>query len=248
MKDFLNEEATVGELAGKYPQARRVFEERGIDYCCGGKCGLGKAASDHGVRLDALLAELKSAIEEAPSSDEQEKDWHSAGVTELVDYIVDRHHAFLKGQLPRLAGMMAKVLRAHGVRHGEMLRALQDVFKSFSADLDEHLAKEENILFPLIRQIDAHAHGKGPRPVCHCGSVQDPIRQMQHEHDNAAHVLEGMREITADCTLPDDACNTFAALYDGLKAMENDLHEHIHLENNVLFPRSVELEKGIGEK
>ncbi|MEW6360264.1 MAG: iron-sulfur cluster repair di-iron protein [Planctomycetota bacterium] len=246
MEQLLTEQTTVGELAGKCPRARKVFEQRGIDYCCGGKRSLAEAAKEQGTSPDELLSDLKMAIEEKPDQETDEKDWYAASLSELADHIQSRHHTFMHEQLPRLAAMLAKVIRAHEANHGKMLRELQKTYLGLRVEIEEHLYKEERILFPLIRSMDAYAQDKGPRPVAHCGTVQNPIGQMEHEHDDAAHALDKMREITVNYTLPGDACNTFAALYDVLQAMEDDLHQHIHLENNILFPRSAELERTIG--
>jgi regulator of cell morphogenesis and NO signaling len=247
MEELLGERTTVRDLVVKYPRTRPVLERFGIDYCCGGGHTLKDAAAEKGVVLDALFAALKDSIETpVADSSERERDWSFAPLTELADHIEERHHTFMKEQLPRLHELMAKVLKAHGPRHGEMLSQLQDVYQSLRREIEQHLMKEEQILFPGIRQIDACAHEGGKKPELHCGSVQNPIRQMEHEHDNAGAALAKMRELTSDYTLLDDACNTFAALYDGLRDLEDDLHEHIHLENNILFPKSIELEEKSG--
>jgi regulator of cell morphogenesis and NO signaling len=143
----------------------------------------------------------------------------------------------MKAQLPRLEAMLAKVLQAHGDRHGETLRAIARVFAPMKAELDGHLAKEEMILFPLIRRL-----ADGEHQGFHCGSVQNPIRVMLHEHDSAGDGLVHLRRLTNGYEAPEDACNTFRALYFELSELEADLHRHIHLENNILFPRAIALE------
>lgn len=245
MVKTVSEETTVRELVVKYPRARPVLERLGIDYCCGGGHALKEAAAEKGVNLDALFEALEDSLS-APSPDDAEKDWSAATPTELADHIEERHHTFMKEQLPRLRDLLAKVLDAHGPRHGDMLKQLLETYDSLRREIEQHLMKEEQILFPAIRQIDAYAREGGAKPALHCGLVQNPIRQMEHEHDNAGAALARMRELTSDYTLPDDACNTFGALYDGLRELEDDLHEHIHLENNILFPEVVELEKTSG--
>ncbi len=240
MKDF-TEKTTVRELVAKYPQARPVFERYGVDYCCGGLHDLKTAASEKGVEVETLMGALEKAVN-APVSGPGQRDWASSNITDLADYIEGKHHTFMKEQLPRLAGLMATVLKAHSPRHGEVLSPLKNTYELLRMEIEQHLMKEEQILFPYIRQIDAFAREGGEVPEVHCGSVQNPIRQMEYEHDNAGHALARMRELTSNYQLPDDACNTFRALYDGLKALEADLHEHIHLENNILFPKSIELE------
>ncbi len=245
MTTAISPATTVREIVGQYPRTRPVFEQAGIDYCCGGGCSLEHAASEQGLALDGLLADLTTAIESLHDETKLGKDWAAATETELLDHILDTHHTFMKAQLPRLAGLFDKVQSAHGAKHGDVLASVRSVFDGFKAEIDEHLMKEEQILFPFIRELAAYEPGRGDKPVSHCGTVQNPIRQMYAEHDNAAQALEKMQELTADYTLPADACPTFAALYDGLQAIEADLHEHIHLENNILFPRAIALEEAI---
>jgi regulator of cell morphogenesis and NO signaling len=244
MHESLNEKTTIRNLVVKYPQTRPVLERLGIDYCCGGGHVLKEAAAEKGVALDTLFSALKDSLEN--SSDEPARDWSVATLTELADHIEERHHTFMREQLPRLQELMAKVFTAHRPRHGDMLSRLQDVYQSLRKEIEQHLMKEEQILFPGIRQIEAYAREGGEKPKLHCGSVQNPIRQMEREHDNAGAALVKMRELASNYALPEDACNTFAALYDGLKDLEDDLHEHIHLENNILFPGSIELESKSG--
>ena len=246
MESLINEKMTVGELAARYPHMRKTLEKWGVDYCCGGKHDLKTAAAEKSVNLDGLLAALNAAIKEGPSAASEEQDWTSVTLTELADHIEAKHHSFMKEQLPRLSMMLAKVKRAHGEKHGEMLTELEDVYLSLRDEIESHLMKEEKILFPYIRQIEAYAKTAGPKPEVHCGSIANPIAQMEFEHDNAGNALEQMRKLANNYAVPEDGCNTFAALYEGLAAMEADLHEHIHLENNILFPKAIELEKSAG--
>lgn len=233
---------TVGELVVQFPQLRLRLEKMGIDYCCGGKLPLSTAAKQAGIDWPVLLAELK----EVRVSDQKisgNTDWNRVSLSVLVDHIVDTHHAFLKEQLPRLDQLAARVEKAHAAEHGNMLSHLRRVYGSLRNELEPHLLKEEEILFPAIKGIDAFMTGSGTRPVVHCGSVANPIRQMEHEHDTAGNALVELRQLTDNYQLPPDACQSFAALYDGLQALEADLHEHIHLENNILFPKSIEQEE-----
>jgi len=194
------------------------------------------------------LAALNEVIETVSSKETSEQNWTTAALAELADHIEAKHHTFMKEQLPRLSLMLAKVKKAHGDKHGQMLTELEDVYLSLREEIEMHLMKEEQILFPYIRQIEAYAQQKGAKPQVHCGSVANPITQMEHEHENAGRALEQMRKLTNNYVVPDDGCATFAALYEGLAAMEDDLHEHIHLENSILFPKAVELEAKAGLK
>jgi regulator of cell morphogenesis and NO signaling len=223
----LTSERTVGQIAAALPASVRVFEKHGIDFCCGGAVPLTDACRRAGVDPALLLHEIDQAVQ-VPSSDAT--DWLTAPIPALIDHILDTHHVYMKAQLPRLEAMLAKVLQAHGDRHGETLRELAAVYAPMKAELDAHLLKEERILFPMILT-----------GASHCGGVQNPIRVMLYEHDSAGDALLQMRRITADYTPPPDACNTFRALYHELSEMERDLHRHIHLENNILFPRALSL-------
>lgn len=239
--DDIPADRPVAELVIRHPVLRETLERLGVDYCCGGKKPLAAAIADAGRDWTAVRDELQAVLASAAGG-VLPVDWSAATPGELADHILEKHHVFTKTQLLRLDGLLGKVQNAHGAHHGAVLEDLRRVFDDLRAELDAHLMKEERILFPAIREIDAYVSGRGARPAIHCGSVAHPIRQMEHEHDGAGQALAAMRRITGDYRLPADACPTFTALYDGLQALEADLHEHIHLENNLLFPRCIALE------
>jgi regulator of cell morphogenesis and NO signaling len=238
--DFSGDTA-VKDIVVHHPETRTVLERLGVDYCCSGKIPLAQAAQEAGLSAEQVLADLDQAVN-APQSNASAKDWTLTSLGELADHIERTHHAFMKAQLPRLVGLLDKTLQAHRHRYGEMLKQLKNALISLKTDIEMHLVKEEKILFPLIRQVDAYRQGQGPVPDVHCGTVAHPIQQMEYEHEQAGRFLDRIRTITSDFQLPDDACETFRALYDGLRDLESDLHEHIHLENNILFPKAVEIE------
>lgn len=242
MADF-NEDTTVAEVAVRYPDAKPVLERMGIDYCCGGDARLADAARESGHTVSEVRDAVEQAAREREGRGEAARDWSRADASELAQHILDTHHVYMKTHLPRIEELFAKVIAAHGERHGEMLRAARHVFLDLQFEIEMHLMKEERVLFPMIRDLEDYRPGSGPLPTGHCGTVEKPVAQMEHEHDNAGGALERLREITSDYALPADACPSFEALYDGLKEMEADLHEHIHLENNILFPRALELER-----
>ncbi len=231
-------EKTVGQLAAENPAAARILERHQIDYCCGGTRSLDEACRARGLDPQAVLAEIEGA---APPPGEQ--DWTTALLSDLADHIVAKHHAYLRSELPALSTRIEKVLAAHGERHGDSLRVVRDRFAALSAELGSHMLKEELILFPLIRQMEQARRSGTPLGAAHCGSVNNPIRVMMHEHDSAAGALRDIRSATSGFTLPPDGCTTYAAMLEGLKALEADLHLHIHLENNILFPRASRLEQ-----
>ena len=239
----LNRELTVGEIAAQSPASIRVFERHQIDFCCGGKVPVGDACNARGLDPDAVLDEIDAAAAAvAANPAEGDGGWQSAALGNLVDHILSTHHAYLKTHLPRIATMLEKVIAAHGQRHGAMLEPLAGSFYAMQEELDAHLMKEEMVLFPLIRKIEESSRNGQAFGGYHCGSVQNPIRVMVMEHDSAGDALASMRQLTAGYAVPEDACNTFRGLFFELEALESDLHRHIHLENNILFPRAVKLE------
>ena len=234
----ITENSTVGEVASSFPASIPVFQHAGIDFCCGGNKTLGDVCKDKGLSVESLIAGVAQAQQPAESTGE--KDWSAVSLAELIDHILAKHHAYLRTEMPRLAGMLAKVIQVHGKNHGESLNPLGRTYAGLHRELEEHMWKEENILFPLIRQMEQVSKQSGVMPGMPVGG---PIHMMEYEHESAGNALREMRRLTEDYRVPDDGCITYKALFDGLKAMEADLHQHIHLENNILFPRALELER-----
>jgi regulator of cell morphogenesis and NO signaling len=231
----------IGELVVENPNRSRVFEQFGIDYCCGGRQTLSAACTKAKVDLDRVLALLEQN-DRAGGNEATEPDWSVASLSELARHIVERHHVYLRGELPRLAKLVFQVVSAHADRHPE-LREVGRVFAGLQAELSTHMMKEERVLFPIVEMMEAAAAKSEGMPPCHCGSVGNPIRVMEHEHQDAGDALARMRSLTNGYAPPPDACPTYHALLDGLKRLESDLHVHIHKENNILFPRAAALEK-----
>jgi len=232
----ISTDITVGEIAASQPVSARVFEKYGIDFCCGGRLPLAEACQRQGLDPAVVLDEINSAAHSHDAA--PETDWQAAPLGRLIGHILDTHHTYTKEQLPRLEAMLGKILDAHSARHGDTLVPVAATFRAMRQELDGHLMKEEAILFPLIRALES---GDGPGHF-HCGSVRNPIRVMVMEHDSAGGALARLRHLTSGYQPPADACNTFRAFYFELSALEADLHRHIHLENNILFPRAVALE------
>lgn len=232
---------TVASLAVAKPASTWVLEGLGIDYCCGGNRSVAEACAAAGIsaeELDRRLADAETA--QAPAG--VAADWSKAALKDLVAHIVDTHHAYLNRELPRLVEMFDKVLEAHGKNHTE-LGAMCERFGELDNELMSHMFKEEHVLFPYITRLEtAREWGEevAPPPF---GSVRFPIRMMLGEHDSAGEALQILRAESENYTVPPDGCPTFHALYNGLKGLEADLHQHIHLENNILFPRAIELEE-----
>lgn len=223
---------TVGELVAENPASARVFEKYGIDYCCGGKRSVDDACRERGVAPAALLDELNQAALR-PRLDE--RIWEQEPLSDLIAHIVSHHHAYLKSELPRIADLFTKVARAHSEREPALVE-VSEIFGILKEELDAHLMKEEMILFPTIGKLEAGSSSGAP-----C-SIEQPIARMEYEHESAGRALAQMRHLTRDYYIPDEACNTYRALFAALVELESDLHEHIHLENNILFPRASALQ------
>ena len=227
---------SVGDLVAENLARAQVFEKHDIDYCCKGQRTLEEVCREQGLSVDTLVSELDSA----PAADEA-GDWPSASLTKLADHIVERHHNYLRSALPSVAGKLDKVVEVHSARHGGLPR-LREIVHGLGQELMQHMMKEEMMLFPLIRQMEAAARNGVAPPAAPGGSVNNPIHMMEYEHASAGRALAGIRALTSGFVPPPDACITFRALYAQLEELEGDLHVHIHLENNILFPRAAELE------
>jgi len=231
-----NAERAVRDLVLEKPAAARVFEKFGIDYCCGGSQTLGDACNAAHRSVEEVTAEIEKS-EATPA----ERDWRNASLTELAQYIVDKHHAFTQAEINRLTDLIAKVVAAHGKNHPELAR-VQSIFEGLSQEMRMHMMKEEQLLFPYIADMEEAVRLKRRPPVAMFGTVQNPVAAMIMEHEASGQQLEKMREITNGYSVPPDACTSYRLLYQGLPAFEADMHQHIHLENNILFPRSIDLE------
>jgi regulator of cell morphogenesis and NO signaling len=236
--NVLDAQATVGQLVRERPSRARVFERFGIDYCCGGKRPLDEACRKEGLDLGLVLDALADPDPNPLGS--EAVDWSAVPMGELADHIEATHHVYLRHELPRLAGLLEKVVAAHGRNHHE-LWDVRVVFAGLKAELEEHMLKEERVLFPMVRQLERAT----TLPRFHCGSVGNPIVVMEHEHDAAGAALASLRTLTDGYTPPAGACNTYRALFDGLASLEADLHLHIHKENNILFPRARDAEAAL---
>ncbi|HEX3748901.1 MAG TPA: iron-sulfur cluster repair di-iron protein [Bryobacteraceae bacterium] len=230
---------TLADLAAASPSAIRILELYGLDYCCGGKRALGDACLSKGLVPEQILREIDAAAVVTTA----DRDWQTAPLDELVSHIVETHHAYLKLDLPVLEARIAKVVAVHGARDPQKLPRLATVFAGLRSELEAHLQKEETILFPFLVQYGRAESRNLPAPPVPFGSIAHPIAAMENEHADAGDALKEIDELTDGYNPPAYACSTVRALYDGLKALEKDLHIHIHLENNILFPRAIALEK-----
>jgi regulator of cell morphogenesis and NO signaling len=231
----------VREIALEQPSSIRVFERFGIDYCCGGRKPLAEVCVARDLDVDEVLAALDSA---ADSNAASPIDWAQAPLSRLIEHIVATHHSYVMRELPRLAVLAQKVINRHGDTQAHLL-AMQKALAQLDEELIHHLGKEEHVLFPYIARLEAAVvSGSAPSDACF-GAVANPIAMMTREHDAAGALLAEIRSLSDNFTTPADACPTYHAYYDGLQEFEQDLHQHIHLENNILFPHAIDLESSV---
>jgi regulator of cell morphogenesis and NO signaling len=232
--------ATVAEIAVQHPTTVRVFERFGIDYCCGGRKPLQEACNELQLSLEQVLEKLNEANGQLVGEDTP--DWQSASLAKLIQHIVRRHHTFVRQELPRLNALSEKVRTRHGQTHDELNR-IHEIVKQLGQELLSHMMKEELILFPYIARLE-HETGLGrPAGSCAFGTVANPIGVMTAEHDSAGTLMAEIRQLSSRYVPPENACPTYRALFFALREFEEDLHQHVHLENNVLFPRALRLEE-----
>ncbi len=225
-------QSTIGELVAQYPELMRVFEALSIDYCCGGKQTLAQACATQKLDVETVVTILKATVNSAQTSTSSEQNWAEADLVQLTDHIESTHHQFLHEELPRLSMLVDRVTFVHGERHPE-LHEVQQVYNDLMADLDSHLRKEEQVLFPAIRRMVEAGNLMGTP------SLAPPIQVMMQEHDIAGEFLAKLSQLTNKYTPPADGCNSYKAMLAGLEQVEHDLHRHIAKENNILFPRTL---------
>src|SRR6266498_4864193 len=234
---------TVREVALNVPAATRVFEQFGIDYCCGGNRSLESACGAAKVPVQRVLDSLSSAAEFAETRKDvpAESDWKTAPLADLIAHPNNTHHKYTREEIARLGPLFEKVCRVHGANHQELTK-IRDDFQALAQELTTHMMKEERVLFPFIERMEEAVIAGDPLLPGPFGTVNNPVAMMEHEHETAGALLHGLRALSHDYLTPDGACFSYRTLYSALQEFERDLHQHIHLENNILFPRAVEME------
>ena len=228
---------TVGEIVAENYKTADVFKKHGIDFCCGGGVGLAEICRRKSLNYTQIETELAALSNDIPES----HNFNNWEVDVLVDYIIEKHHTYVTENIPLLFEYAEKVARVHGQNYPETVK-IKDLFYKVAEELPVHLQKEEQILFPFIKMM-AEAKRKGlPMPKPPFGTVQNPIRMMENEHDDSGELFKEIAVLSNHYQPPEGACNTFRVLYAKLKEFEDDLHRHIHLENNILFPKAIGLE------
>lgn len=232
---------TVREVAVEFPEATRIFERFGIDYCCGGNQSLEEACAASNLSVDQVLDSLELA-EQTARAKQTDRNWQTEPLADLVAHITSTHHKYTREEIARLRPLFDKVYSVHGKNHPE-LQQVRASFQEVAQELTPHMMKEEMMLFPYIVRMEEAVIQKEPILPPPFGTVQNPVAMMMHEHDSAGAALHAMRQASAGYTPPGDACISYQTLYTALAAFETDLHQHIHLENNILFPRAIEMEQ-----
>ena len=232
-------EETLGSIAAKDLRKADVFKKYGLDFCCGGKKTVREACEEKGIDTTQVEKELQNATKEYTTRPLPYGDW---SLDFLADYIVNTHHSYVKQTLPDLSAYAKKVKEVHMAQHPELVR-LHELVEEVKEEMSSHMVKEEQVLFPYIKELQKKTNGQAPAQAAVLGSVQTPINMMEMEHELVGKNMEELRSITNDYTLPADGCASYSLLYKMLEEFENDLHLHIHLENNILFPKAIALEK-----
>lgn len=230
---------TIGEIVAKDYRKAQVFKSLGIDFCCGGKKTIAEACEKKGLDPAEVERRLEAVKGEATNSESDFQNWDLGF---LSDYIINTHHRYVRDNTPFILEIAQKVARVHGDRHPELVQVVQ-LFQRIGDDLNLHMVKEEKILFPFIKELSAVYKSGGKLSLMEFGRVSVPIHVMDAEHEQVGGDFETIRNITGNYTLPADACSSYTILFKKLEEYENDLHRHVHLESNILFPKAIQLEK-----
>ncbi|CAN5482298.1 hypothetical protein BH11BAC3_BH11BAC3_39160 [soil metagenome] len=230
---------TLGQIAAKDLRKAEIFKKYGIDFCCGGKKTVKEACAEKGLDVTKIEQELQQADKALSSRPIPYNEWP---LDFLADYIVNTHHSYVKKTLPELVSYATKVADVHGQQHPE-LNKIKRLVDDVNAELSSHMVKEERVLFPYIKELVLAKSKQQVQQAAHFGTVQTPINMMEMEHELVGKNMDEIRTLSKNYTVPPDGCASYSLLYKMLDEFENDLHLHIHLENNILFPKSLDLEQ-----
>lgn len=219
----------IGEIVNAFPKAADIFKEYKVDFCCGGNRPLSEAIKEQNVNETELLNKLNFEYDSYQSST-KDKNWVEAETGELIEQILNKHHAYLWSELPRIGKLSTTILRVHGAHHPELSK-VHKLFNTLKMELEDHLTKEETIQYPAIKEYEK------TKSVVDLNKAVDIIDDLENEHTGAGDILKELREVTKDYQIPEGVCETFVLTYKMLEELESDMFQHIHLENNILFPR-----------
>lgn len=242
-KRLTNEkDESLGQIAASDIRKAEVFKKYGLDFCCGGKKTVKEACAEKGLDVTKVEQELQQADKNIATA--RPLPYNEWNLDFLADYIVNTHHSYVRKNLPDIKNYAEKVKNVHGQLHPELI-AVNELVSNIYSELTAHLAKEEKILFPYIKQLVAVKNNTASVEASPFGTINRPVNMMEMEHESVGAMLDEIRQLTNNYALPEDACASYSLLYRMLPEMESDLHLHIHLENNILFPKAIELEKEI---
>ena len=230
-------EKTIGEIVADDYRTAKVFENHGIDFCCGGKVSLGAACTEKGIDLATITTELGAVMSEPVERNQNYASWE---LPFLADYITNVHHTYVKENIGQIAAYAHKIADVHGANHPEVIK-IATIFGKIAIDMTAHLREEEEILFPAIRRVDAAKKGGSAPEVKDIETIRDSIRKLSPEHEVIGDAIHTIRFLAKDYAIPGDVCNTFVVTYQKFREFEDDLHKHVHLENNILFLKAAEL-------
>ncbi|MEI4831410.1 iron-sulfur cluster repair di-iron protein [Bacillus sp. FJAT-53711] len=232
MEHTFTETSVIGEIVTKFPKASDLFKSYRIDFCCGGNRPLIDAINERNLSAEEVLTKLNTLYHETKLLNEVEIDWKTASYSELIDYVVNKHHRYLNEELPLLSPYVTKVLRVHGAGQPHLAQ-IHKLFHELKTELEQHLIKEETENFPLILAFEQNPSDENYT------NLRKVVDELENDHNHAGNIIKELREITNDFTPPAGACGTYRLVYQRLEALESDLFQHIHLENNILFPRAI---------
>ncbi|MDZ4795955.1 MAG: iron-sulfur cluster repair di-iron protein [Bacteroidota bacterium] len=235
MNDLMTK--SLAQIVSNNHRAAKVFEKYHLDFCCKGKRSLQEACTEKELKIEEVITELQRT--EQVNSSSSDVDYNRLSLAQLSEYIVLIHHSFVKKESPAILGYLQKVASKHGDLHPEMIKVLQ-LFTTLKEDMEQHMQKEELVLFPRIKEVEK-IMTEGKEIIINYSYLFSPIDMMEQEHDHAGSMLAEIRQLTNNFTPPADACTTYRLSYTSLEAFELDLHRHVHLENNILFPRALKL-------
>jgi len=221
----------IGDIVARFPKAGEILTGYGIDFCCGGHRPLSEALKESGLDEKEVLDRLEKGYQDTVGQAVTDIDWRQAPTAGLINHIINTHHVFLRLELPKLSDLTTTILRVHGAGHGDVLSRVHRLFHNLKLDIDQHLIKEEEIVFPLLRE---YAENPGQAQL---EKIVDLNNGLIEVHEGAGVILKELRKVTDQYTVPADGCPTYEMTFSKLEGLESNLFQHIHLENNLLFPR-----------
>lgn len=232
MVNTFTEESIVRDIVTKFPKASDLFKAYRIDFCCGGNRKIIDAITERNLSADEVLSKLNALYQESIALNEAKIDWENASYRELIDHIINKHHRYLNEELPNLSPYVTRLLRVHGAGQPHLAQ-IHRLFNELQVELEQHLIKEESEDFPLILEVEQN------RTKENVEKLEKVVEHLESDHSHAGDLLKEIREVTNDFTPPEHACGTYRLVYQRLEELESNMFEHIHLENNILFPRAV---------